>query len=68
MESPRSQLPGTRLTIRRLFTPTAANGAAQKSKFPKLIVFDIVITSNDHPNYVKHVLGRIYVFFPVFGY
>ena len=25
--------------------------------------FDIVITERDHPRYVKHVLGRIYVFF-----
>ena len=25
--------------------------------------FDIVITYNDHPRYVKHVLGRIYVVF-----
>ena len=24
--------------------------------------FDIVTTQNDHPRYVKHVLGRIYVF------
>ena len=24
---------------------------------------DTVITENDHPSYVKHVLGRIYVFF-----
>ena len=24
---------------------------------------DTVITQNDHPRYVKHVLGRIYVFF-----
>ena len=23
--------------------------------------FDIVITQNDHPRYVKHLLGRIYV-------
>ena len=30
--------------------------------------FDIVITQNDHPRYVKHVLGRIYVFFTRFGY
>ena len=29
--------------------------------------FDIVITYNDHPRYVKHVLGRIYVFFTRFG-
>ena len=30
--------------------------------------FDIVTTQNDHPRYVKHVLGRIYVFFTRFGY
>ena len=29
--------------------------------------FDIVTTQNDHPSYVKHVLGRIYVFFTLFG-
>ena len=30
--------------------------------------FDIVTTQNDHPRYVTHVLGRIYVFFTLFGY
>ena len=30
--------------------------------------FDIVTTSNDHPRYVKHVLGRMYMFFTLFGY
>ena len=30
--------------------------------------FDIVITKNDHPRYVKHVLGRIFLFFILFGY
>ena len=30
--------------------------------------FDIVTTQNDHPRYVKHVLGRIYMFFTLFGY
>ena len=29
--------------------------------------FDIVITQNDLPRYVKHVLGCIYVFFTLFG-
>ena len=29
--------------------------------------FDIVITQNDHPSYVKHVLGPIYVVFTLFG-
>ena len=40
---------------------------AQKSKFSKLVFFDIVTTQNEHPSYVKHVLGRIYVFFTLFG-
>ena len=31
-------------------------------------LFDIVITQNEHPRYVKHVLGRIHVFFTLFGY
>ena len=30
--------------------------------------FDIVTTQNDHPRYLKHFLGRIYVFFTLFGY
>ena len=30
--------------------------------------FDIVTTQNDHPTYVKHVLGRIYMFSRLFGY
>ena len=30
--------------------------------------FEIVTTQYDHPRYVKHVLGRIYVFFSLFGY
>ena len=30
--------------------------------------FDIVTTQNDHPRYVQHVLGRIYVLFTRFGY
>ena len=30
--------------------------------------FDTMITQNDHPSYVKHVLGHIYVFFSLFGY
>ena len=28
----------------------------------------IVTTQNDHPTYVKHVLGSIYVLFTLFGY
>ena len=34
----------------------------------KTCFYDIVITYNDHPRYVKHVLGRIYMFFTLFGY
>ena len=30
--------------------------------------YDIVTTQYDRPRYVKHVLGRIYVFFTLFGY
>ena len=30
--------------------------------------FDIVTTQNDISSYAKHVLGRIYVFFTLFGY
>ena len=30
--------------------------------------FDVVTTPYDHPRYVKLVLGRIYVFFTLFGY
>ena len=30
--------------------------------------FDIVTTQYDHSRCVKHVLGRIYVFFTLFGY
>ena len=30
--------------------------------------FDNVTTQYDHPRYVKHVLGRLYVFFTLFGY
>ena len=30
--------------------------------------FDIVTAQYDHPRYVKHVLGRIYVFYILFGY
>ena len=30
--------------------------------------YDIVTTGYDHARYVKHVLGRICVFFTLFGY
>ena len=34
--------------------------------FRSLFFFDIVTTQYDHPRYVKHVLGCIYVFFTLF--
>ena len=52
---------GTKLLVQFFAT-------AQKSKFPKRIFFDIVATHNDHPSYVKHVLGSIYVLVSLFGY
>ena len=30
--------------------------------------FDIVTTQYDHPRYVKHLLGRIYIIFALCGY
>ena len=30
--------------------------------------YDIVTTRYDHPRYVRHVLGRIYMIFTLFGY
>ena len=30
--------------------------------------FDTAITLNDYTRYISHVLGRIYVFFTLFGY
>ena len=41
---------------------------SSKTEVFETCFFDIVITYNDHPRYVKHVLGCIYVFFTLFGY
>ena len=30
--------------------------------------FDILTTHYDHPSYLKHISGRIYMFFTLFGY
>ena len=49
--------------LMQLFTPDSSKMEVFKTSF-----FDIVTTQNDHPRYVKHVLGRIYVFFTLFGY
>ena len=34
----------------------------------KFCFFDIVTTQYDHPSYLKHILGRICMFFTLFGY
>ena len=34
----------------------------------KTFFFDVVTTQYDHPRYVKHVFGRIGIFFTLFGY
>ena len=49
--------------LMQFFTPDSS-----KIKVFETYFFDIVTTQNDHPSYVKHVLGRIYVFSALFGY
>ena len=41
---------------------------SSKMKVFETCLDDIVAIQYDHPRYVKHVLGRIYVFFTVSGY
>ena len=41
---------------------------SSKMEVFKTCFFDIVTTQYDHPSYVKHVLGRIYMFLTLFGY
>ena len=41
---------------------------SSKIKVFETYLFDTVIIYNDHQRYVKHVLGRNYVFFTLFGY
>ena len=48
--------------LMQLFNPDSSKIEVFETCF-----FDIVTTQNDHPRYVKHVLGRIYVFFTLFG-
>ena len=47
----------------QFFTPDSSNIEVSETCF-----FDIVTTQYDNPSYVKHVLGRIYVFFTRYGY
>ena len=49
--------------LKQLFNPDSSKIEVFETCF-----FDIVTTQNDHPSYGKHVLGRIYVFFTLFGY
>ena len=49
--------------LMQFFTPDSSEIEVFKTYF-----FDIVTTQNDHPSYGKHVLGRISVFFTLFGY
>ena len=41
---------------------------SSKIKVFETCFYDIVTTQYDHLRYLKHVLGRIYVFFTLFGY
>ena len=49
--------------LMQFFTPDSSKMEVFETYF-----FDIVTTQNDHPSYGKHVLGRMYVFFTLFGY
>ena len=49
--------------LMQFFTPDSSKIEVSETCF-----FDIVTTQYDHPRYVKHVLGRIYVFFTRYGY
>ena len=49
--------------LMQFFTPDSSKMEVFETYF-----FDIVTTQNDHPSYGKHVLGRIYVFFTLFGH
>ena len=49
--------------LMQFFTP----GSSEIKVF-ETCFFDIVTTQNDHPSYIKHVLGRIYVCFMRFGF
>ena len=49
--------------LMQFFTP-----GSSKIEVFETYIFDVVTTQNDHPRYVKHVLGCICVFFILFGY
>ena len=41
---------------------------SSKTEVFETCFYAIVTTQYDHPRYVKHVLGRIYMIFTLFGY
>ena len=49
--------------LMQLFTPCSSKIEVFETCF-----FDMVTTQYDHPSYVRHFSGRIYVFFTPFGY
>ena len=49
--------------LMQFFTPDSSKIEVFETGF-----FDIVTTQNDHPRYVKHVLGRMYMVFTLFGH
>ena len=49
--------------LMQFFTPCSS-----KIEVFETFFFDMVTTQYDHPSYVRHVLGRIYVFVTLFGY
>ena len=53
--------PGHNLLM-QFFTPDSSKIEVSETCF-----FDIVTTQYDHPRYVKHVSGRIYVLFTRYG-
>ena len=53
--------------VHNLLMQFSTLGSSQIEVF-ETCFFDIVTTQYDHPRYVKHVLGRIYVFFTLFRY
>ena len=53
--------------VHNLFMQFSTPGSSKMEVF-ETCFYDIVTTQYDHPNYVKHVLARICVFFTFFGY
>ena len=54
-------------TVHNLLMQFYTVGSSKIQVF-KPYIFDIVTTHYDHPSYVKHSLGRSYMFFTLFGY